>query len=786
MPALRRRRLPSRDPSRNRRRVRAFSLWGRPSAAAGLALRHGVRWAAVLGLGLSPLARATPAEDAARGLVGRLIPSHAAEVVLEQIPAAADGADVFEVETRGASLVLRGNSGVSMASALGWYLANIAHAQLSWDGDNLGLPGRLPPVPAKVRITSPYQYRAYLNYCTFNYTMSWWDRARWEREIDWMALHGITMPLATTGQEAVWQATLRQFGMSDEEIRRFFTGPAFSGWQWLTNIEQWAGPLPQSWIDSHLALGQFILGRERAFGMTPILQGFTGCVPLALAARYPGAAIERKKVWCEVPPGTAQLDPEDPLFARLGRAFLGEQSRLLGTDHLYAADPFHEGEPPRAGPGYLSSVGARIFAVTSAFDPKATIVMQGWTIREGIVSGIPADRLLVLDLTGEKWKETHAFWGRPWIAGVLHNFGGRTCLGGNLPGIAANAPALLADPAAGRLVGIGAFPEAIEQNPIVYDLALGLAWSRQAPDLPAWVKAYVLARYGHDSPPAQAAWRELRDSVYAQSDPAPQMESPITAPPALALDRASAWGGFVREYDPNSVWRAWEELLAASGDLGAVDTYRYDEVDVGRQALADLSLPVYAEAVSAYRAGDAARFAAARDRFLDLIDDMDALVGTRREFLFGRWLADARRWGKSAGEKDLYERNARLLLTLWGPPGREAYLHDYACRQWSGLLRGFYKARWERFFAFLATQPPGYKEGDLYRVFGRPGDESNAFYRTLSAWEYAWCDAHEGYSPEPRGDPVAVGRRLLEKWRPSMDRLYPGFDWKPRPPKENP
>src|ERR1019366_9677111 len=169
-----------------------------------------------------------------------------------------DGADVFEAETRGGRLVLRGNSGVSIGSALGWYLANVAHLQASWDGDNLGLAGRLPPVPAMVRISSPYRCRAYLNYCTFNYTMSWWDRARWEREIDWMALHGITMPLATTGQEAVWQATLRRFGMSDDEIRGFLVGPAFSAWQLLTNIEQWGGPLPQSWIDSHLELGRFI------------------------------------------------------------------------------------------------------------------------------------------------------------------------------------------------------------------------------------------------------------------------------------------------------------------------------------------------------------------------------------------------------------------------------------------------------------------------------------------------------------------------------------------------
>ena len=737
-------------------------------------------------LSLTPCARATPAEDAARGVVRRVIPAHASEIDVEQIPADAGGADVFEVESRGGRLVLRGNTGVSIASALGWYLRNVAHAQLSWDGDNLNIPGKLPALETKARVTSPYRYRAYLNYCTFNYSMSWWDRARWEREIDWMALHGVTMPLATTGQEAVWQATLKQFGMGDEEIRKFFVGPAFSGWQWLTNIEKWAGPLPQPWIDSHLDLGRFILARERALGMTPILQGFSGCVPMAFLEKFPKAAIQRKKIWCEVPPGTAQLDPEDPLFATVGRVFLQEQSKLLGTDHLYAADPFHEGEPPKEGEAYLTSVGAKIFAVTSDFDPKATLVMQGWTIREGVVNGIPPGRLLVLDLTGEKWRETKAFWGRPWVAGVLHNFGGRTCLGANLPEVASNAPSLLGTPAAGSLVGIGAFPEAIEQNPIVYDLAFDVAWRRSAPDLPEWTRGYVRARYGSDSPAAQAAWGRLLGSVYAQRDPSPQMESPFTAPPALDLEKASPWGNFERDYDVREVWSAWAELQSASGELGGLDTYRYDLVDVARQALADLSLPLYSDMAGAYKAGDMARFDGAKARFLDLMDDFDALLGTRREFLLGAWIADARRWGTTRAEQDLYERNARLLLTLWGPPSRDAELHDYACRQWSGLVKGFYRQRWERLFAYLSAQPPGYTEEKLYRVMGRPGDESSEFYRSLSAWEYAWCDGHESYSAEPEGDSVSTARRLLEKWRPAMLERYPGFAWKKPQAPHNP
>ena len=38
-----------------------------------------------------------------------------------------------------------------------------------------------------------------LNYCTFGYTMPWWTWQDWERFIDWMALNGITTPLAATG-----------------------------------------------------------------------------------------------------------------------------------------------------------------------------------------------------------------------------------------------------------------------------------------------------------------------------------------------------------------------------------------------------------------------------------------------------------------------------------------------------------------------------------------------------------------------------------------------------------
>lgn len=49
------------------------------------------------------------------------------------------------------------------------------------------------------------RFRYYQNVCTVSYSFVWWDWPRWEREIDWMALNGINLPLAFTGQEAIWQ-----------------------------------------------------------------------------------------------------------------------------------------------------------------------------------------------------------------------------------------------------------------------------------------------------------------------------------------------------------------------------------------------------------------------------------------------------------------------------------------------------------------------------------------------------------------------------------------------------
>jgi len=58
---------------------------------------------------------------AARELIARIVPERAKSFIVEKI-AADQGRDVFEIESRGRKIILRGNNGVAVGAALNWYL----------------------------------------------------------------------------------------------------------------------------------------------------------------------------------------------------------------------------------------------------------------------------------------------------------------------------------------------------------------------------------------------------------------------------------------------------------------------------------------------------------------------------------------------------------------------------------------------------------------------------------------------------------------------------------------
>ncbi|OAY70094.1 Alpha-N-acetylglucosaminidase [Ananas comosus] len=172
-----------------------------------------------------------------------------------------------------AEILIEGTTAVELSSGLHWYLKYWTGAHISWDKTggvqiaSVPSPGSLPRVDAQsVKVERPVPWNYYQNVVTSSYSFVWWDWKRWEKEIDWMALQGVNLPLAFTGQEAIWQ---KGFNVSSEDLYGFFGGPAFLAWSRMGNLHGWGGPLSQNWLDQQLKLQKRILSHMVELGMTP-------------------------------------------------------------------------------------------------------------------------------------------------------------------------------------------------------------------------------------------------------------------------------------------------------------------------------------------------------------------------------------------------------------------------------------------------------------------------------------------------------------------------------------
>jgi alpha-N-acetylglucosaminidase len=707
-------------------------------------------------------------KQAAEALIKRVVPTVADRFVVNEIPAE-NGKDVFELKSRDGKIVLSGNKALSVASALGYYLKFYCHDDFGWNGNNMHLPTVLPVIKGKIHHNTLYNYRYYLNYCTFNYSMAWWNWDRWQKEIDWMALNGINMPLAITGEEAIWRDVYHHMGFTDADLDSFFSGPAYFSWLWMGNLDGWGGPLPQHWIDSHKDLQKMILQRERALGMTPVLPAFTGHVPPSFKDKFPNAKL-KKTNWGQGFNDVYLLDAADPMFGEIGKKFIEAQTKEYGTDHLYSSDTFNENTPPTNDSTFLSGVSKKIFQSMTAADPKAIWVMQGWLFYnastfwkpqqiKALLNAVPNNQMIVLDLYTEEHPEyinTDSYYGKPWIWNMLQNFGGNVSMDGRME-VVSNEP-LKALNDSKNMVGIGLTPEAIEQNPALYELMLSNVWRNSNIDTKDWLKDYAERRYGKSNAQINDAWDLLLNSVYGTKPHRGGPCSIICGRPAL--NAGSDWRvDTTMNYDPKKLVQAWKLFIQSADELKESDGFQYDIVDVTRQVLANYANVLQPKITKAYAQKDAAAFKQYSGEFLQLMDDMDRLLGTRQDFLLGKWISDARANGITPQESNLYEFNARDLVTLWG--GRDNPLHEYSNRQWNGLIKGYYKPRWEMFF-------DGLKESLAKNT---PFD-SDAFGNKVKDWEWTWVNGHSQYAATTTGNAVEVAKTLFDKYDKRIEQAY--------------
>lgn len=402
-----------------------------------------------------------------------------------------------------------------------------------------------------------------------------------------------------------------------------------------------------------------------------------------------------------------------------------------------------------------------------AADPMAKWIRQGWlfsyeakfwqpTQIKALLNAVPDDRMIILDLYSESkpvWNRTDAYYGKPWIWCMLHNFGGNISLYGRMD-VVSKTPALtLHDPASGKLQGIGVVPEAIEQNPVMYELMLDNVWRDKPIEISSWLKDYARRRYGQQNIHAERAWQVLHKTVYTGAITSGGPESIITGRPTF--NKTTKWTNTQKAYHPKDLLPAWEELVAAAPVLKNSKGFRYDLVDVTRQVMANYADTLQQSFALAYKNRDYAKFNADANKFLNVIDDMDLLLASQKDFLLGNRLTSARAMGKTPAEKNLYEQNARNLITLWGD--KDSPLHDYACKQWSGLLSDFYKPRWQQFFNSINDMQHKSKPVNIVE-----------FENQIKNWEWAWVKDTKKFPTKTKGDAVNIALAMYKKYRPFL------------------
>ena len=308
--------------------------------------------------------------------------------------------------------------------------------------------------------------------------------------------------------------------------------------------------------------------------------------------------------------------------------------------------------------------------------------------------------------------------------------------------------------------------EAIEQNPVLYELMMDNTWQSQPIDLQAWLPTYIRNRYGFDSDELLQAWQILRQTVYNGLKIRDGAESIMTGRPTV--DSTTVWTRTMLNYPPQALLPAWDLFVKAATPAASAtaptpatptDGFLYDLTDITRQVLANYADALQKKWVDAFHAKDTAAFNLYSTSFITLIEDLDHLLASRKDFLLGPWIASARNCGITPAEKDSYERNARDLLTLWGDANSP--LHEYANRQWSGLLKDFYKVRWQKFFALLHQSLQQDSAPDL-----------DQFEKEISAWEWHWVNEHQSYPTTPTGDSRKIALQLYQKYRQSISASY--------------
>ncbi|WP_172840475.1 alpha-N-acetylglucosaminidase [Virgibacillus phasianinus] len=649
-------------------------------------------------------------------------------------------------------ILIEGTSPSALLTGFNWYLKYVAHANISWNGEQLDLPKKLPVPESMIKKEANVQHRFALNDTDEGYTQPYAEWDYWEHKIDILALHGVNEVLVYPGQEAVYKKTFMEFGYTEEEMLEWIPQPAHQAWWLLQNMSSFPDPISQDVIDKRVKLGKKIVKRLKELGMTPVFPGYFGTVPADFEEKNQDANVVPQGTWSGFQrPGW--LDPTSTLFQEVAAAFYENQEKIFGETTMYKMDLLHEGGT--AGNVNVQNASIAVQNALEEAHPGAIWAILGWQSnpRKETIKAVDRSKMLIVDGLSDRYSDLNReqeWLNTPYAFGSIWNFGGHTTMGANMSVWNSTYWDWLEKPDS-ALSGIAIMPEASDNNPVAFDFLSELAWRDKPVDFDTWFSKWTERRYGSSDQHAINAWQALQESAYSMpaNGWSEAQDGLFSAEPNLSATKAASWSPSSMRYDPATFAKALPELLKVDSSLRTSSAYQYDLMDVTRQVISNESRLLLPQIKAAYNAKDTEKFNKLRNQWLDWMKLLDQVVGTNEQTMIGPWLEKARSFTSNEAEAVKLEYDARTLLTVWGNrSGSEAGLQDYANREWQGLVGDYYYSRWKTYFDSLDKAL-------------RTGEEPKA----IDWYEFGnnWAQQTNDYPLEPTGDIYELAQQVYDE-----------------------
>ena len=497
------------------------------------------------------------------------------------------------------------------------------------------------------------------------------------------------------------------YGYSLDDAKDWISGPAYSAWQFMSNMEAFGGPVSDAYIVDRVALARSTQRWKNSLGMQTVLQGYAGMVPTNFNEFQPDVTLIGQGGWNGFD-RPAMIATDSATYDEYAAKFYECQEYVYGkNNHYYAVDPFHEGGKRPSG---LSdkAIAENVLDSLLGYDEQAVWVVQGWQSNptNGLLEGMGNYRntnVLVVDLikypisSGTKYNKTKygsttlgskEFNGTNWAWTLLANFGGNPSMHGELEKMVADIQR--ARKTSSFMQGIGIISEAMNDNPVVYDLIFDLVWAEDAFNVSVWLDGYVERRYGGTTPNVRRAWEIMLDANY---DYGVRFTSEVygmkNKGPQGYKEQSIAYGA-------DKLETALLLMLEDFERFKDEPCYRYDLSDLLRQVVSNFSTLTYNEILKAKEARDLDAFLAAKEKFVKSLKVLNVVQATRQDQLAGEWIGKAQDMAADYDDftKDVFEMQAKALITSWGSRKSNRSLKDYGWRNYEGMFADLYAPIW--------------------------------------------------------------------------------------------